>query len=69
VGGVGPYMSPRYQDLLSDAPYEGDKSAWRFGVVSLRRSKTRSGWKEVAGRGRFFRSDGSPDVIADHDAY
>ncbi len=60
---------PRYQDLLSDAPYEGDKSAWRFGVVSLRRSKTRSGWKEVAGRGRFFRSDGSPDVIADHDAY
>ena len=60
---------PKYQDLLSAAPYEGDKSAWRFGVVSLRRSKTRSGWKEVAGRGRFFRSDGSPDMIADHDAY
>ena len=60
---------PRYQDLFSDAPYEGDKSAWRFGVVSLRRSKTRSGWKEVAGRGRFFRSNGSPNVIADHDAY
>ena len=60
---------PRYQDLLSDAPYEGDKSAWRFGVVSLRRSKTRGRWEELAGRGRFFRSDGSPQVIADHDAY
>jgi hypothetical protein len=60
---------PRYQDLLSEAPYEGDKSAWRFGVVSLRRSKTRAGWKELAGRGRFFRNDGSPEVIADHDAY
>lgn len=61
---------PRYQDLLSDQPYEGDKSAWRFGVVSLRRSKSGSGWwKEVAGRGRFFRPDGSCDVVADHDAH
>lgn len=61
---------PRYQDLLSDQPYEGDKSAWRFGVVSLRRSKSGSGWwKEVAGRGRFFRPDGSCDVVADHDTH
>jgi methylase of polypeptide subunit release factors len=61
---------PRYQDLLSDQPYLGDKSAWRFGVVSLRRSPTRMGWwKEVAGRGWFFRNDGSCEVVADHDAY
>lgn len=61
---------PRYQDLLSDQPYHGDKSAWRFGVVSLRRSPSRNGWwKEVAGRGRFFRNDGSCEVVADHDAY
>lgn len=61
---------PRYQDLLSDQPYVGDKSAWRFGVVSLRRSPSRKGWwKEVAGRGWFFRNDGSCGVVADHDAY
>jgi len=61
---------PRYQDLLSDQPYLGDKSAWRFGVVSLRRSPSRNGWwKEVAGKGWFFRKDGSCEVIADHDAY
>jgi hypothetical protein len=61
---------PRYQDLLSDQPYLGDKSAWRFGVVSLRRSPSRQGWwKEVAGKGWFFRDDGSCAVVADHDAY
>lgn len=61
---------PRYQDLLSDRPYEGDKSAWRFGVVSLRRSGKGNGWwKELAGRGRFFRADGSCAVVADHDLY
>jgi hypothetical protein len=62
---------PRYQDLLSDQPYLGDKSAWRFGVVSLRRSPPgRKGWwKEVAGRGWFFRNDGSCEVVADHDLY
>lgn len=61
---------PRYEDLFSDKPYEGDKSAWRFGVVSLRRAANRDGWwKEVGGRGLFFRSDGSCDVVADHDAY
>jgi len=64
------WVVPRYQDLLSDEPYDGDKSAWRFGVVSLRRSVTGDGWwKEVAGRGWFFRNDGSCDVVADHDAY
>jgi methylase of polypeptide subunit release factors len=60
---------PRYEDLLSDQPYLGDKSAWRFGVVSLRRSRTRQGWwKELADKTLFFRNDGSCDVIADHDA-
>jgi hypothetical protein len=61
---------PRYQDLLSDRPYEGNKSAWRFGVVSLRRSDGGNGWwKELAGRGRFFRPDGSCAVVADHELY
>jgi SAM-dependent methyltransferase len=60
---------PLYQDLLSEEPFRGDKSAWRFGVVSLRRSPSGKGWwKEVEGRGRFFRSDGSCGVVADHDA-
>jgi SAM-dependent methyltransferase len=59
---------PRYQDLLSDQPYSGDKSAWRFGVVSLRRSPSNQGWwKEVPGRCLFFRADGSCEVVADHD--
>src|SRR5580704_12369123 len=59
---------PRYQDLLSDQPYSGDKSAWRFGVVSLRRSPSNQGWwKEVPGRCLFFRADGSCGVVADHD--
>ncbi|MBW7961865.1 methyltransferase [Bradyrhizobium sp. BR 10261] len=61
---------PRYQDLLSDKPYEGDKSAWRFGVVSLRRSGGGNGWwKELAGRGWFFRPDGSCAVVADHELH
>ncbi len=60
---------PRYQDLLSDQPFHGDKSAWRFGVVSLRRSGSGQGrWKEVPGKGMFFRNDGSCIVVADHDA-
>lgn len=60
---------PYYDDLLSDQPYQGDKSAWRFGVVSLRRSPSRNGWwKEVMGKGRFFRNDGSCGEVADHDA-
>jgi SAM-dependent methyltransferase len=60
---------PLYQDLLSDQPFRGDKSAWRFGVVSLRHSPNSKGWwKEVAGRGWFFGSDGSCRVVADHDA-
>jgi SAM-dependent methyltransferase len=60
---------PRYEDLLSERPFHGDKSAWRFGVVSLRRSRSGQGWwKEVAGKTMFFRDDGSCNVIADHDA-
>lgn len=60
---------PRYEDLFSEKPFTGDKSAWRFGVVSLRRSKAGGGyWKEVAGKGIFFRQDGSCCVVADHDA-
>lgn len=60
---------PHYQDLLSEQPFHGDKTAWRFGVVSLRRSPNSQGWwKEVAGRGSFFRNDGSCAVVADHDA-
>jgi SAM-dependent methyltransferase len=60
---------PTYKDLFSAAPYEGDKSAWRFGVVSLRRSASGNGWwKEVAGRTLFFGSDGACRVVADHDA-
>jgi methylase of polypeptide subunit release factors len=60
---------PHYQDLLSEKPFNGDKSAWRFGVVSLRRSRSSSGWwKEVAGKGVFFREDGSCSAVADHGA-
>ncbi len=57
---------PTYDDALSEQPYEGDKSAWRFGVVTLRRAQNTSGyWREVGGRGRFFRADGSCCVVAD----
>jgi SAM-dependent methyltransferase len=60
---------PRYEDLLSDRPFSGDKSAWRFGVVSLRRSRSDQGWwKDVGGKTMFFRDDGSCSIIADHDA-
>jgi methylase of polypeptide subunit release factors len=60
---------PHYKDLLSEQPFQGDKSRWRFGVVSLRRSPNGMGWwKEVAGKGLFFGSDGSCRVVADHDA-
>lgn len=61
---------PRYDDVLSEQPFVGDKSAWRFGIVSLRRARKRVGWwKEVAGKGMFFRHDGSCSVVADHDAF
>lgn len=60
---------PYYDDLLSDEPYRGDKSAWRFGVVSMRRSSSGQGWwKEGDGKGSFFRGDGSCKFVADHDA-
>ena len=60
---------PRYEDLLSEKPYEGDKSAWRFGVVSLHRAQNGMGWwREVAGRGMFFGRDGSCSMVADFDA-
>lgn len=59
---------PRFEDLISEKPFRGDKSAWRFGVVSLRCSRSGSGfWREVGGKGMFFRSDGSCAVVADHD--
>jgi SAM-dependent methyltransferase len=75
-GGVGKWEVldhtwpvPRYEDLLSEEPFRGDKTSWRFGVVSLRRSKAGNGyWKEVAGKAVFFRPDGSCSVVADHDA-
>jgi methylase of polypeptide subunit release factors len=58
-----------YRDELSDKPFTGDKSAWRFGVVSLRRASNTTGWwKQAAGSGVFFREDGNCAVIADHDA-
>jgi hypothetical protein len=61
---------PHYQDLLSEKPFEGDKSAWRFGVVSLRRTQSGAGWwKDAGGGGMFFREDGSCWVVADHDEF
>jgi TubC N-terminal docking domain/Methyltransferase small domain len=63
------WLVPLYQDLFSDQPFHGDMSAWRFGVVSMRRSGSGRGWwKEVAGSGLFFRNDGSCGAVADHDA-
>lgn len=60
---------PHYQDMLSEKPFSGDKSAWRFGVVSLRRSNSGNGWwREVVGKGAFFREDGSCSIVANHDA-
>jgi len=59
---------PTYEDALSERPYEGDKSAWRFGVVSVRRAALGRGyWREQNKRGAFFRADGSCSVVADHD--
>jgi Methyltransferase small domain len=61
---------PRYEDLLSQQPFQGDKSAWRFGVVSLRRSPTGEGWwRQAASKvSSFFGPDGRCIVTADHDA-
>jgi methylase of polypeptide subunit release factors len=57
---------PNYEDVLSEQPFQGDKSAWRFGVVSLRRARGATGsWRELAGRGVFFRADGSCALVAD----
>ena len=59
---------PRYEDLLSEQPFAGDKSAWRFGVLSLRRAPSGKGWwKQVAGKGMFFNDDGSCRTAADHE--
>jgi hypothetical protein len=61
---------PHYEDLFSLQPYQGDKSAWRFGVVSLRRSASGNGWwKEGAGGGLFFGTDGRCNLVADHDGH
>jgi len=55
--------------MLSEKPFAGDKSAWRFGVISLRPCERGKGWwKVVGGPGIFFRNDGSCTVIADHDS-
>jgi HemK-related putative methylase len=60
---------PNFQDMLSEKPFAGDKSAWRFGVISLRPCERGKGWwKVVGGPGIFFRNDGSCTVIADHDS-
>jgi SAM-dependent methyltransferase len=59
---------PNYQDVLSEKPFEGDKSAWRFGVISLRRCERGQGsWKTMNRNGIFFRDDGSCSVVANHD--
>ena len=59
---------PRYDDLLSEMPFRGDKSAWRFGVVSLHRAANGVGWwREVAGRGMFFGPEGNCLMTADFD--
>lgn len=60
---------PGFKDLLSEQPFEGDKSAWRFGVVSLRRLPSAKGWwREARGGRRFFGPDGNCIMIANHDA-
>lgn len=60
---------PTYEDALSEQPYEGDKSAWRFGVVSLRRAASGQGyWRNLGKFGSFFAADGSCKFVADHDA-
>lgn len=60
---------PRYQDALSDQPFEGDKSAWRFGVLSLRRAPGGAGWwREQGGNGLFFDTQGQCTVQANFEA-
>ena len=60
---------PTYEDALSEQPCEGDKSAWRFGVVSLRRAASGQGyWRNLGKFGSFFAADGSCKFVADHDA-
>jgi hypothetical protein len=56
---------PRYRGGWSEMPYTPDKSAWRWGVVSLRPGSGK--WREVASERLFFRDDGSCSLIADHD--
>jgi len=56
---------PRYDEGFSERPYTGDKSAWRWGVVSLRQGN--GWWREVAGDMQFFANDGTCSLIADHD--
>jgi SAM-dependent methyltransferase len=58
---------PRYQGGWSELPSAGNKSAWRWGVVSLRHGS--GSWREAAGERQFFRNDGSCSLIADHDAF
>ena len=61
---------PYFQDMLSAEPFVGDKSDWRFGVISLRRAASGKGWwKHVAGNSLFFREDGSCCVVSDHDSF
>jgi SAM-dependent methyltransferase len=60
---------PAFQDLLSEKPFVGDKSAWRFGPISLRPAPTGAGWwKQAGGNGLFFGKDGRSTVVADHNA-
>jgi HemK-related putative methylase len=59
---------PNFQDLLCEKPFAGDKSAWRFGLISLRPSAKGAGWwKQAGGNGMFFGKDGTSMVVADHD--
>lgn len=59
---------PNFQDQLSEQPYEGDKSAWRFGVISLRRGVNDKGWwHAIGGAGMFFSEDGSTSAVAGFD--
>jgi len=59
---------PYYEDVLSEEPYRGDKSAWRFGVVSLRHAASGRGWWKVKTPPVFFDNDGRCKIVADHDA-
>jgi SAM-dependent methyltransferase len=56
---------PRYHGGYSEMPYTGDKSAWHWGLVSLRPG--RGWWREAVGERLLFRNDGSCSLIADHD--